>query len=56
MKKAYIAPATTVFAIEPLQMLAASISVDMKDGAVDAGTSFSAGRGWSSEGWADAEE
>ena len=57
MKLTYITPASRAINFEPMQMLAASdrtvniVTDDAK--AIDPTTSFSEGKGWSSEGWAD---
>lgn len=54
MKLTYITPASRAINFEPMQMLAASPKVtivtdDTKS--VDPTTSFSEGKGWSSESW-----
>ena len=58
MKLTYITPASRAINFEPMQMLAASddrtvniVNDDAKS--IDPTTSFSEGKGWSSEGWAD---
>lgn len=56
MKLTYITPASRAINFEPMQMLAASPKVTIVDDdtkSVDPTTSFSEGKGWSSEGWAD---
>lgn len=56
MKLTYITPASRVINLEPMQMLAASPKVTIVDDetkSIDPTTSFSEGKGWSSEGWAD---
>lgn len=55
MKLTYITPASRAINLEPMQMLAASdgtvkiVNDDAKS--LDPTTSFSEGKGWSSEGW-----
>lgn len=57
MKLTYITPASRAINLEPMQMLAASgsdskvkiVTDDTKS--LDPTTSFSEGKGWSSEGW-----
>lgn len=57
MKLTYITPASRVINLEPMQMLAASgsdskvkiVTDDTKS--LDPTTSFSEGKGWSSESW-----
>ena len=55
MKLTYITPASRAINFEPMQMLAASdrtvniVTDDAKS--IDPTTSFSEGKGWSSEGW-----
>ena len=57
MKLTYITPASRAINFEPMQMLAASdpkvkiVSDDSKS--LDPTASFSEGKGWSSESWAD---
>ena len=54
MKLTYITPASRVINLEPMQMLAASPKVTILDDetkSIDPTTSFSEGKGWSSEGW-----
>ena len=57
MKLTYITPASRVINLEPMQMLAASnrtvniVSDDSKS--LDPTASFSEGKGWGSESWAD---
>ena len=57
MKLTYITPASRAINFEPMQMLAASdptvkiVTDDSKS--LDPTASFSEGKGWSSEGWAD---
>lgn len=54
MKLTYITPASRVINLEPMQMLAASPKVTIVDDetkSIDPTTSFSEGKGWSSEGW-----
>ena len=54
MKLTYITPASRVINFEPMQMLAASPKVTIVNDdskSVDPTTSFSEGKGWSSEGW-----
>lgn len=54
MKLTYITPASRVINFEPMQMLAASPKVTIVDDetkSIDPTTSFSEGKGWSSEGW-----
>lgn len=56
MKLTYITPASRAINFEPMQMLAASPKVNIVDDetkSIDPTTSFSEGKGWSSEGWAD---
>lgn len=56
MKLTYITPASRAINLEPMQMLAASPKVTIVDDetkSIDPTTSFSEGKGWSSEGWAD---
>jgi hypothetical protein len=56
MKLTYITPASRAINFEPMQMLAASPKVTIVDDetkSIDPTTSFSEGKGWSSEGWAD---
>lgn len=57
MKLTYITPASRVINLEPMQMLAASDPkvkiVDDENKSLDPTASFSEGKGWSSEGWAD---
>lgn len=54
MKLTYITPASRAINLEPMQMLAASPKVTIVDDetkSIDPTTSFSEGKGWSSEGW-----
>ena len=54
MKLTYITPASRAINFEPMQMLAASPKVTIVNDdtkSLDATTSFSEGKGWSSEGW-----
>ena len=54
MKLTYITPASRVINLEPMQMLAASPKVTIVNDetkSIDPTTSFSEGKGWSSEGW-----
>lgn len=55
MKLTYITPASRVINLESMQMLAASdptvTIVDDETKSIDPTTSFSEGKGWSSEGW-----
>ena len=54
MKLTYITPASRVINFEPMQMLAASPKVTIVNDdskSLDPTTSFSEGKGWSSEGW-----
>ena len=54
MKLTYITPASRVINFEPMQMLAASPKVTIVDDetkSIDPTTSFSEGKGWSSESW-----
>lgn len=58
MKLTYITPASRAINFEPMQMLAASddrtvniVNDDTKS--IDPTTSFSEGKGWNSNGWAD---
>lgn len=57
MKLTYITPASRVINLEPMQMLAASDPtvniVNDEAKSLDPTASFSEGKGWSSEGWAD---
>ena len=56
MKLTYITPASRVINFEPMQMLAASPKVTIVNDdskSLDPTTSFSEGKGWSSESWAD---
>ena len=57
MKLTYITPASRAINFEPMQMLAASDPtvkiVDDENKSLDPAASFSEGKGWSSEGWAD---
>ena len=53
MKLTYITPASRAINFEPMQMLAASPKVTIVDDetkSIDPTTSFSEGKGWSSEG------
>lgn len=54
MKLTYIKPASRAINFEPMQMLAASPKVNIVNDdakSIDPTTSFSEGKGWSSEGW-----
>lgn len=54
MKLTYITPASRAINLEPMQMLAASPKVNIVNDetkSIDPTTSFSEGKGWSSEGW-----
>lgn len=54
MKLTYITPASRAINFEPMQMLAASLKVNIVNDdakSLDPTTSFSEGKGWSSEGW-----
>lgn len=54
MKLTYITPASRAINFEPMQMLAESSTVTIVDDetkSIDPTTSFSEGKGWSSEGW-----
>ena len=54
MKLTYITPASRVINLEPMQMLAASdptVKIVTDDTKSIPTTSFSEGKGWSSEGW-----
>lgn len=55
MKLTYITPASRAINLEPMQMLAASGPtvniVNDESKSIDPTTSFSEGKGWSSEGW-----
>lgn len=54
MKLTYITPASRAINFEPMQMLAESTKVTIVDDetkSIDPTTSFSEGKGWSSEGW-----
>ena len=55
MKLTYITPASRAINFEPMQMLAASDRtvniVNDESKSIDPTTSFSEGKGWSSEGW-----
>ena len=55
MKLTYITPASRVINLEPMQMLAASDPtvniVNDESKSIAPTTSFSEGKGWSSEGW-----
>lgn len=54
MKLTYITPASRAINLEPMQMLAASPKVTIVNDdtkSIDPTTSFSEGKGWSSEGW-----
>lgn len=54
MKLTYITPASRAINLEPMQMLAASPKVTIVNDdtkSIDPNTSFSEGKGWSSEGW-----
>ena len=55
MKLTYITPASRAINLEPMQMLAVSdltvTIVDDETKSIDPTTSFSEGKGWSSEGW-----
>lgn len=54
MKLTYITPASRVINFEPMQMLASSPKVTIVNDdtkSIDPTTSFSEGKGWSSESW-----
>lgn len=53
MKKTYMAPTAQAITFDAMIMLAASTNLKVSDTEVDAGTSFSGGKGWSSESWSD---
>ncbi len=57
MKKVYITPSAEALNFVAETMLAGSIKIEVGDDTVDAGTSFSEGKGgWSSENWSGEEE
>ncbi len=54
MKKTYMAPTAQAITFDAMTMLAASPELKVNsDKEVDAGTSFSGEKGWSSESWSD---
>ena len=54
MKKTYMAPAAQAITFDAMTMLAASPELKVNtEKEVDAGTSFSGEKGWSSESWSD---
>lgn len=53
MKKTYMAPTAQTITFDAMIMLAASPELNVSDTEVDAGTSFSGEKGWSSESWSD---
>lgn len=53
MKKTYMAPTAQAITFDAMTMLAASTNLKVSDAEVDAGTSFSGEKGWSSESWSD---
>ena len=57
MKKTYMAPTAQAITFDAMTMLAASdpteADVKVVNTEVDAGTSFSDEKGWSSESWSD---
>ena len=57
MKKTYMAPTAQAITFDAMTMLAASdpteADVKVVNTEVDAGTSFSGEKGWSSESWSD---
>lgn len=53
MKKTYMAPTAQTITFDAMTMLAASPELKVSDTEVDAGTSFSGEKGWSSDSWSD---
>lgn len=54
MKKTYMAPTAQAITFDAMTMLAASTELKVNsDKEVDASTSFSGEKGWSSESWSD---
>lgn len=53
MKKTYMVPTAQAITFDAMTMLAASPELKVSDTEVDAGTSFSGEKGWSSESWSD---
>ena len=54
MKKTYMAPSAQAITFDAMTMLAASPELKVNsDKEVDASTSFSGEKGWSSESWSD---
>lgn len=54
MKKIYMAPTTQAITFDAMTMLAASPELKVNtDKEVDASTSFSGEKGWSSDSWSD---
>lgn len=53
MKKTYMAPTAQAITFDAMTMLAASPELKVSDKEVDASTSFSGEKGWSSESWSD---
>lgn len=53
MKKTYMAPTAQTITFDAMTMLAASTNLKVSDTEVDAGTSFSGEKGWSSDSWSD---
>ena len=53
MKKTYMAPTAQAIIFDAMTMLAASNELKVSDTEVDASTSFSGEKGWSSDSWSD---
>ena len=53
MKKTYMRPTAQAITFDAMTMLAASPELKVSDTEVDASTSFSGEKGWSSESWSD---
>lgn len=53
MKKTYMVPTAQAITYDAMTMLAASPELKVSDTEVDAGTSFSGEKGWSSDSWSD---
>lgn len=53
MKKTYMAPTAQAITFDAMTMLAASPELKVSDTEVDANTSFSGEKGWSSDSWSD---
>lgn len=53
MKKTYMAPTAQAITFDAMTMLAASTNLKVSDTEVDASTSFSGEKGWSSDSWSD---